>query len=310
MSFASTSKDELIRIRLKETGVRMAQLAGLTLTAGGLRLGKIPSLFFTTENLNVAKHIVSLATALYEVDAIIERKLKEHRRAAVYSVVLSGDDLLKLCYDTGALFTDDDGLHIFSLIPASSLKGEEQTRAFLRGCFLGSGSCVDPNRSYHLEILLRSEPIAASLVELLRSFHLGARMTKRKERYVVYLKDGDDVTGFLALIGANVAALELENVRVEKDMRNYINRTSNCETANLDKQVVASLKQQNAIRTIERHMSVNDLPTGLKEAALLRTAHPNATLAELAQMADIQKSGMNHRLTRLIRLAEELEGND
>ena len=309
MSFASTCKDELIRVRLKDSGVRKAQLAGLTLTTGGLRLGKTPSLFYTTENLNVAKHIASLAGSLYEVDAIIERKEQEHRRTARYSVVLSGEGLMKLCEDTGALYSDEEGLHIFSLVSATNLNGEEQTRAFLRGCFLGSGSCVDPKRSYHLEILSRSEPIAMSLVEVLRSFYLKARRTKRKERYVVYLKDGDDVTGFLALIGANVAAMDLENVRVEKDMRNYINRTSNCETANLDKQVVASLKQQNAIRTIERHMSINELPTGLKEAALLRVAHPNATLAELAEMADIQKSGMNHRLTRLIRLAEELEGN-
>ena len=111
------------------------------------------------------------------------------------------------------------------------------------------------------------------------------------------------------MIGANTAALAFENVRVEKDMRNYINRTNNCETANLDKQVIASLKQQAAIRTILSKMSLKELSPGLREAAELRMNHPDATLAELAEMAGIRKSGMNHRLMRLLELAEESEKN-
>jgi DNA-binding protein WhiA len=111
----------------------------------------------------------------------------------------------------------------------------------------------------------------------------------------------------LALIGANAFALELENVRVEKDMRNYINRTSNCVTANLDKQVVASLRQRAAIDVIEKHVGTRSLPASLQQAAQLRMAHPDATVQELADMAEIQKSGMYHRLDRLMKLAEELE---
>ena len=117
------------------------------------------------------------------------------------------------------------------------------------------------------------------------------------------------MTGFLALIGANTAVLSLESVRAEKDMRNYINRTSNCETANLDKQVIASLKQRAAIRTIQSMGKWNDLPDSLREAAELRLNYPDATLEQLAELAGIRKSGMNHRLARLLSFAQTLEEN-
>lgn len=307
MSFAKDCKEELVRIRLPKAEARMAQLSGLTYTAAALRLGRTPSLAYHTENQTVAKHIASLATSLYRVEAVIERKEQEHRKTPLYAVILSGEDGGVLCEQTGAYHTDPAGIQIFGAIPNAVISNEECCRAFLRGCFLGSGTCVDPVRRYHLELVLRSEPLADRLLELLHSVHVSAKKSIRKERYIVYLKDGDAVMGFLAYIGANVSAMQFENVRVEKDMRNYVNRTSNCETANIEKQVVSSLKQQKAIRTIEKHRSVKDLPPSLQEAAMLRIAHPNATLQELAELAGIQKSGMNHRLTRLIKLAEELE---
>ena len=142
----------------------------------------------------------------------------------------------------------------------------------------------------------------------MQGFRLHAKISVRNgDRYLVYLKDGDDVSGMLALIGASSSALALENVRVEKDMRNYINRTNNCESANIDKQVVASIRQQNAIIAIDRTIGIQSLPASLQQAAQLRLAHPDATVQELADLAEIQKSGMYHRLDRLMKLAEGLE---
>ena len=132
-------------------------------------------------------------------------------------------------------------------------------------------------------------------------------MTERKDRFVIYLKEGDDVTGFLALIGADSAALSFENVRAEKDMRNYINRTNNCESANTDKQVIASLKQQAAIKMILSHIPFERLPQSLRETIELRLNNPDASLAQLAELAGIQRSGMNHRLLRLLEMASKLE---
>lgn len=307
MSFAKECKEELVRIRLPKAEARTAQLSGLTYTAAALRLGRTPSLSYHTENQTVAKHIASLATSLYRVDAVIERKEQEHRRTPLYAVILSGEDGGLLFEQTGAYRADLSGIQIFGSIPEAVVSNEDCRRAFLRGCFLGSGTCVDPKRRYHMEVVLRSEPLADRLLELLHSVYVSAKKSRRKERYIVYLKGGDDVMGFLAYIGANVSAMEFENVRVEKDMRNYVNRTSNCETANIEKQVVSSLKQQKAIRTIEKYRSLKELPPSLQEAAMLRVTHPNATLQELAELAEIQKSGMNHRLTRLLKMAEELE---
>ena len=308
MSFSSDIKDELIRIRVKNPQQRLSQISGLTFSAGGLRISRNPSLFYHTENVNVAKHVVSMVTSLYDVETVIESKRLEHRRVPYYEVSVSGGEIQRLLNDTGAITQSDAGMLFMTEFPAVVSEDEENSRAFLRGCFLGSGSCVDPKRGYHLEIIFHSRTVAEHACKLIRSFYVPARFSVRKgDRYIVYLKDGDDVSGMLALIGANVSAMELENVRVEKDMRNYINRTSNCETANLDKQVVASLRQQSAIELIDRTVGIRSLPASLLEAAMLRTSHPDATVQELADLAEIRKSGMYHRLDRLMKIAEGIK---
>ena len=308
MSFSSDCKEELIRIRVKNPSQRLSQISGLTFSAGGLRISRNPALFYHTENVNVAKHIVSMIASLYDVDAMIEAKRLEHRRKPYYEVSVTGKDVQRLLNDTGAVTQSDSGLRFMTEFPSVVFDDEENSRAFLRGCFLGSGSCVDPKSGYHLELIFHSRAVSERTCELLRSFRVPARLSVRKgDRYIVYLKDGDDVSGMLALVGANVSAMELENVRVEKDMRNYINRTSNCETANLDKQVVASLRQQSAIARIDRCIGLASLPPSLQEAAQLRMNHPDSTVQELADLAEIRKSGMYHRLDRLMKIAEGLK---
>ncbi|MBQ6333343.1 MAG: DNA-binding protein WhiA [Clostridia bacterium] len=308
MSFSSDCKEELIRIRVKNPEQRLCMLSGSTFTAGGIRISLKPSLFYHTENPSAAKHVASIALSLYRTDAIVEEKIVEHRKKPIYEVKLSGEEIDRLMQDTGAMVRTEQGIRLMNEVPAIVFRNEENKRAFLRGCFLGGGSCVDPKRGYHLEIVFRSESVANAVHGIMRGFRLHARISVRNgDRYLVYLKDGDDVSGMLALIGASSSALALENVRVEKDMRNYINRTNNCETANLDKQVVASIRQQAAIAVIDRTIGIRSLPASLQQAAQLRLAHPDATVQELADLAEIQKSGMYHRLDRLMKLAEGLE---
>ena len=308
MSFSTDCKEELIKIRIRQPELRLAQLSGMTLSAGGIRISRQPVLFYRTENESVANHIASMAASLYRVDAQVREKIVEHRKKPYYEVVLSGEQTAELMRETGALKTEEGGYSLMRDVPPTVFTDEDAARAFLRGCFLGSGSCVDPKHGYHLELIFRSETVAEEAAHLMNAFHLHARRSVRKgDRFLVYLKEGDDVSGMLALIGANVAAMELENVRVEKDMRNYINRTSNCETANLDKQVVASIRQRAAITAIDKHYGISSLPASLQQAAQLRMSHPDATMQELADLAEIQKSGMYHRLERLMKLAEGLD---
>ena len=304
MSFSRTTKEDLVKLRVRTRKARLSQLAGLTHTCGALYVGRGRGALYTTETLAVGRHILSLASSLYEVESAIELSMREKRRAQT-SVTLLGAQAEQLLFDTGLLSKDADGLRLSEAAPQTLLVGDERARAFLRGSFLGSGSCANPYRGYHLEIVARSRAFAEQLRALIIAFGPEARLMRRKDKYVVYLKGGD-VAGFLALIGASQAALAFENVRVEKDYRNYINRANNCDTANIGKTVNASAEQRLAIEYIEETTGLSHLPAPLYEAATLRLNHPDATLQELADMAEIGKSGMNHRLTRLMRIAKEI----
>ncbi len=306
MSFSTDIKEELCRIRVKGEEQRRALLAGLTQTCASLRLSRTPQVFYQSESASVVRLIAQLVGSLYALDATSARREQEHRKAPLSVVTFSGADCRKLLVDAGVLSEQAGALSFIKQIPAALVSDPECRRAFLRGAFLGSGSCSDPASGYHLEIVCRTDAFAEELVQQIGSLGPVAKRTERKGRDIVYLK-GDDVAGFLALTGASAAALAFENARTERDFRNYINRTSNCETANIGKTVAAGLQQLSAIEAIERHMPLTDLPAPVYEAARLRLQYPDATLQELADLAEIGKSGMNHRLARLIRIAKELE---
>jgi len=180
-------------------------------------------------------------------------------------------------------------------------------KSFLRGVFLSAGLLSDPGKGYHLEIVCETRADSRELRDMMNYFDIEAKTVERKGNYVVYCKEGDQVADFLALIKAELSLLNLENVRVLKDVRNKINRRVNCETANLGKTVSASLSQTQAIERLKKNDRLDGLPFILREAAELRLQYPEATLTELGQMMDppVGKSGVNHRLRKLKEIAEE-----
>ncbi len=304
MSFSSSAKEDIVKIRLKSNLCRLAELAGLMHTCGALTIGRGRGAVFTTESLAVGRLIVSLADSMYALESTVELSERERRRPLTI-VTLLGDEAEKLLSDTGLLLSEAGEYRLGEVVPPRLLADEECLRAFLRGAFLGSGSCTNPYRGYHLEIVARSDAFAEQLRAALASFGPEAKTMRRRDKPVVYLK-GDDVSAFLALVGASGSALKFESARAERDFRNYVNRKTNCETANIEKTVYAAAEQKNAIEMIEEHMGLNRLPAPLYEAAILRLNHPEATLLELAELAEIGKSGMNHRLARLVRIAKEI----
>ena len=304
MSFSSTAKEDLVKIRVKPREQRLAQLSGIVHTCGALYVGRGRGASFTTESLAVGKHIVSLASSLYQLDPTIELSTRERRRTLTL-VTLLGDDAEAMLLDAGLLISENGIYRLGETAPERFMAEEETRRAFLRGAFLGSGSCANPYRGYHLEIVARSEAFANQLLAGILACGAEAKTMLRREKPVVYLK-GDEIFSFLSLIGANSSALKFESARAERDFRNYVNRTTNCETANIEKTVNASADQRGAIDIIEERMGLNQLPAPLYEAAMLRLNHPDATLQELADLAEIGKSGMNHRLARLVRIAKEI----
>ena len=183
-------------------------------------------------------------------------------------------------------------------------------RAYLRGAFLAAGTVSDPDRSYQFEILCDSGERAEELLSLLAGWRIEGRITKRKSYHVLYVKESAQIADLLGLMGASVALLSFENTRVVKEVRGSVNRKVNCETANINKTANAAARVIEDIRKIERAGLFPTLPDGLDEIARLRLKYPEATLAELgARMQEpIGKSGVNHRLRKLSKLADELRG--
>ena len=187
-------------------------------------------------------------------------------------------------------------------------KEDKLLKALVRGVFLGGGSINDPSNKYHLEVTFSNEYNANIIKLLLEENGIYTKELAKKKGYSLYIKDGEEISKFLAFIEANSAVLKFEEIRVIRDMKNNINRKVNCETANLNKTVSAAVRQIEAIKKLKKKGKFKNLPDNLKEIAELRLENPDASLIELGQMLDkpIGKSGVNHRLNTILELGEEL----
>ena len=192
----------------------------------------------------------------------------------------------------------------------SNMKQDEQlARLYIREAFIKSGSMNDPNKKYHLQIMFKEKAKAEEMQTLLNNFNIHAKIIKKEKDYMLYLKDGEEISEFLALVGANKSVIKFEEVRVIKETRNDINRLVNCETANLNKTINASVNQIEDINKIKKAGKFNELPETLKEIAEVRINNPEMSLIELGKLLDkpIGKSGVNHRLKKLSQISEELK---
>ena len=180
---------------------------------------------------------------------------------------------------------------------------ESIEKSFVRGVFLGSGSINNPKNKYHIEIILNNIDISEIIIKILEKYGILLKLLNNKTKISIYSKDGEEISKFLAFIGANKAVIKFEEIRVYRDMRNNVNRIVNCETANLNKTVNAAVKQIEAIKRLKETGEFNNLPDNLKELAKLRIENPEATLTELGKMLKepIGKSGVNYRLNTIIK---------
>lgn len=192
-----------------------------------------------------------------------------------------------------------------------NIEKENLKKAFIRGSFLGSGSINDPNKKYHIEISLENKEYANILKNIMQEFEITFKELERKSSYSLYSKDGEEISKFLALIGASKAVINFEEIRVIRDIRNNVNRKVNCETANLNKTVNAAVRQIEDIKFIYNSKVEDKLSDNLKEIANLRMENPDISLVELGKLLKepIGKSGVNHRLKKIQEIANELRGN-
>jgi hypothetical protein len=279
MSFSREVKTELAKQFPKSRHCQIAELAGM-LELEGRCLGENGEIVLETEN--------ALLREKYEV-------------------------LLHKAFGGGR--QDGRMKEIFGYLPQNGWRADGMwvqhtccKRAFIRGAFMAAGSISDPTKSYHFEIVCRTMEQAAQLQELMTGFETDAKIVERKERYVVYLKEGEQIVDMLSVMGASVSLMNLENVRILKEMRNSINRKVNCETANINKTVSAAVKQLEDIRRIRDTIGFDHISPQLAEMAQVRLDYPDATLKELGTYLDppVGKSGVNHRLRKLAAIAEEL----
>lgn len=180
---------------------------------------------------------------------------------------------------------------------------------FFRGAFLLSGTIVDPKKEYHLEISATTEDIADNLLYVLSQLSLDFKLTNRAKKYAIYLKESSKIEDSLTILGATSSNFKLINSKIEKEMRNNINRATNCETANIDKIVNASVVQIQKIQLIRDTIGFDQLKPELQEVALLRLMSPELSLNELCELSGnkLTKSGLNYRLKKLIEIADKIE---
>ena len=206
-------------------------------------------------------------------------------------------------------FFDHSVNEISLRINHGNLEEDETYYAFLRGAFLSCGSVSNPDKGYHLEFVVQHNKLSGDLLKILTNFSLGAKYILRKYSHVIYIKGSEDIEDLLTMMGAPNASLYLMGVKVQKDVRNKINRKMNFEAANMSRAIEAGLAQVSAIELIEKKQGIDSLPDELKELALLRKDNPDMSLKELGASLSvpISRSGVNHRLSKLVALAEKLK---
>lgn len=312
MSFSSTTKNELARLPIENSCCALAELAAIVRISGVIQVNRMKNLRlkFTTENAAIARRIFTLLKDIYRANIeVMVRKNRQLKKNNNYIVIVNSTDITKRILEDVGYLTDDNSLFTLNnKTPEKLIINRCCRRAYIRGAFLGGGSISNPEKAYHLEFVTNSEENSRELSDIINSFNLKSKIVIRKENYVVYIKEGEQIVDILNIIGAHQALLKFEDIRVLKDVRNNINRLVNCETANLSKTINASLKQVKNIEIIDRNIGLEKLPRNLQEIAQLRLEHRDASLKELGTMLDppIGKSGINHRFRKIEEIAEKL----
>ncbi len=310
MSFSGMVKEELSRQIGTARHCRIAELAALIGFCG--RLEHFPQgekLKLQTENETVARKCFTLLQKTFNIEKEISVRENSHlKRVKVYVLEISDPEEIREILQATKLIADSKFCDTLILQDMLVVQQSCCKRAYIRGAFLASGSISDPEKGYHFEIVYPDERKAQQLQTIIRSFSVDAKIVQRKKSYVVYVKEGAQIVDMLAVMEANVALMDLENIRILKEMRNSVNRKVNCETANINKTVNAAVKQIEDIKLIQQVMGFEQLSDGLAQIAELRMQYPEATLKELGMMLSPQvgKSGVNHRLRKLSALADEL----
>ena len=318
MSFASETKNELARIEPEKKCCMLAEISGFLRVAGSIGLvgfGKF-KIIITTDNPAVARHYKKLIQDYFGIETKLEigegkavGKSRSSKKFS-YSITIDADNRSEqILRETGILLVREGNNYISDGIYSGIVRTKCCKKAYLRGVFMGAGTMSDPEKGYDLEFVLESATMAADLKKLINSFvDLSCKVTERRGKHVVYMKKADYISDMLAIMGASSQVFSMEETRIKKEMVGSARRMSNCDSANMDRSIEASMKHIEAIKKIESSVGLASLPDSLREAADLRIEHPDISISALGEMCDppLKKSGINKRLMKIEEIASKL----
>ncbi len=299
LSFSSEMKEELSLQINNSRHCRLAELSALIefLNVCYVNDNKENGLKLVTENYFVIKKCFTLIKKAFNIVTDIQEK-----NNASYSIYIENSE---------------DASRILQAIKFGETNSSVTSnscckRAYLRGAFLSGGTFSNPEKFYQLEIVSPNQKLAIKVQNMIKSFNIDAKIVERKKHFVVYIKDGEGIAEILSIMEAHVSLMKFENVRIVREMRGSINRKVNCETANINKTVSASIKQIEDINFIKQRAGLSVLPEGLLQIAELRLKNPDTSLKDLGEMHNppVGKSGVNHKFRKITEIADLLRNSD
>ena len=302
MSYSSQAKAELCGAKLRCPSCRKALLYGMLLFDRSLAAGQIT---LTTESRETAALFSrELAEQAGVIVTMAHPSLRDRGKRPLYLVSVEDEAESRAVYRS-FFPTEEERNHITERY----FQKECCKTAFLRGAWLACGTMSNPQREYHFEFSVSGESLKEELLLFLEGFELDFHWAARGKGFVVYVKDGEQLEDVLARLGAVRSSMQLMNLRMEKGLRNQVNRQTNCETANISKTINAALSQIEKITCLQQTVGLETLPPPLREAAQLRLQYPDASLRELAGLSNgkLSRSGLNHRLQKLCELADSYQ---
>ena len=315
MSFSSEVKEELFGHIGSSRHCQIAEIAAIIDAAGLVKTDENGNyiLYLQDDNELIVRKFFTLLRKAFNIGTSFFGGYADAKEGGrIYRPVLTDQEGIRSILGAIRMITDDGKVRDLQIgVSPMVTRNSCCKRAFLRDSFLCLGSISDPNKGYHLEYVCDREAQALFLKEMIESFDVEARIVRRKKYYVLYFKEGAGIVDLLNIMEAPVSLMKLENLRIVKEMRNSINRSVNCEVANLAKTINAANKQIEDITYLKEHYGFDNLQPILREMAEVRLENPDATLTELGQLLDpaVGKSGVNHRLRKLSDLADKLRGN-
>lgn len=317
MSFSKDIKNEILSKEIEQDCCSLAFLSGLLSSSASIDLVNGLKLSLNTDLEKLCMFVENIVKKLYgkKVD-ITNQKSYQIKKDDYFTINFDEQLAYSILLDTGCMYQENGNMVRNYDIDEYKIKEDHCLKSFVAGVFVGCGtSSIKINKTdrmstgYHLEFASKNQKFLIGLQKVLNQFEIFAKLIKRKNLYILYVKDANEVSNVLALVGAFNAVFSLQNEMATREIRNKVNRQTNCMSANINKTVNASIKQNDAISYIISKVGLEDLPQDLQNVALLRMANPEESLDELVKLAtfDITKSGLNYRLNKIIKIANKLK---